>query len=84
MDFQVLFNVAVGVASVMGGWVLNRIYVSLDKLDADVREMPRVYVQKDDFKSAITDIKSDIRAGFQQIDKTLNTIFDRLSEKVDK
>lgn len=84
MDFQVLFNVAVGVASVMGGWVLNRIYVSLDKLDADVREMPRVYVQKDDFKSAITDIKSDIRAGFQQIDKTLSTIFDRLSEKVDK
>lgn len=84
MDFQVLFNVAVGVASVLGGWVLNRIYVSLDKLDNDVRAMPHTYVQKDDFKTAINDIKYDIRMGFQQVDKTLNTIFDRLNDKVDR
>ncbi|MEN6400653.1 MAG: hypothetical protein ABFD94_01810 [Armatimonadia bacterium] len=84
MDFQVLFNVAVGVASVLGGWVLNRIYVSIDKLDVDVRSMPHTYVQKDDFKTAISDIKTDIRSGFAQIDKTLGSIFDRLNEKADK
>lgn len=84
MDFQVLFNVAVGVASVLGGWVLNRIYVSIDKLDMDVRAMPHTYVQKDDFKTAISDIKTDIRSGFAQIDKTLGSIFDRLNEKADK
>ena len=84
MDYQVLFNIAIGAAGVFGGWVLNRIYVSIDKLDNDVRAMPHTYVAKDDFKSAVADIKSDIRSGFAQVDKTLNTLFDRINEKADK
>lgn len=84
MDYQVLFNIAVGAAGVFGGWVLNRIYVSIDKLDTDVRAMPHTYVAKDDFKAAVTDIKTDIRSGFAQIDRTLALIFERLNEKADK
>ena len=84
MDYQVLFNIAFTVAGILGGWVLNRIYVSIDKLDNDVRAMPHTYVAKDDFKNAITDIKTDIRSGFAQIDRTLASIFDRLNEKADK
>jgi len=84
VDYQVLFNIAFTVAGVLGGWVLNRIYVSLDKLDTDVRAMPHTYVAKDDFKTAITEVKTDIRAGFAQIDRTLSSIFDRLNEKADK
>jgi hypothetical protein len=63
---------------------LTRIYNAIDKLDDDVRKIPLNYVQKDDFKTAVSDIKTDIRTGFQQVDKTLNTLFDRLNEKVDK
>ena len=84
MDYQVLFNVAIGATGLFGGYVLSRIYNAIDKLDADVRAMPHTYVQKDDFKSAILDIKTDIRVGFQQVDKTLHTIFDRLNDKADK
>ena len=84
MDYQVLFNIAFTIVGILGGWVLNRIYVSIDKLDNDVRAMPHTYVAKDDFKNAITDIKTDIRSGFAQIDKTLATIFDRLNDKADK
>jgi hypothetical protein len=84
VDYQVLFNIAFAAAGVFGGWVLNRIYVSIDKLDNDVRAMPHTYVAKDDFKNAITDIKTDIRSGFAQIDRTLSTIFDRLNEKADR
>ena len=84
MDYQVLFNVAFTVVGILGGWVLNRIYVSIDKLDTDVRAMPHTYVAKDDFKSAVLDIKTDIRSGFSQMDRTLSTIFDRLNEKADK
>jgi hypothetical protein len=84
VDYQVLFNVAIGAAGLFGGYVLSRIYNAIDKLDADVRAMPHTYVQKDDFKSAILDIKTDIRVGFQQVDKTLHTIFDRLNDKADK
>lgn len=84
MDYQVLFNLAVGAAGVFGGYVLSRIYHSLDRLDEDVRKIPLNYVQKDDFKTAIAEVKMDIRTGFQQIDKTLGTIFDRLNDKADK
>lgn len=84
MDYQVLFNLAIGVAGIFGGWVLNRIYGAIDKLDADVRAMPHTYVAKDDFKTATAELKTDIRMGFQQIDRTLASIFDRLNEKADK
>ncbi|MEN9905778.1 MAG: hypothetical protein RLZZ555_2343 [Pseudomonadota bacterium] len=84
MDYQVLFNLAVGTAGVFGGYVLNRIYTSLDKIDEDVRKIPLNYVQKDDFKTAVADIKNDIRAGFQQVDRSLNTLFERINEKADK
>jgi hypothetical protein len=84
VDYQVLFNLAIGAAGLFGGYVLTRIYNAIDKLDDDVRKIPLNYVQKDDFKTAVSDIKTDIRTGFQQVDKTLNTLFDRLNEKVDK
>lgn len=84
MDYQVLFNLAVGVVGIFGGWILSRIYHSIDKLDTDVRALPHTYVSKDDFKTAIADIKVDIRSGFQQIDRNLSSIFDRLNEKADK
>lgn len=84
MDYQVLFNLAVGAAGVFGGWILSRIYNSIDKLDADVRKIPLNYVQKDDFKTAVADIKNDIRAGFQKVDYSLNALFERINEKADK
>lgn len=84
MDYQVLFNLAIGAAGLFGGYVLTRIYNAIDKLDDDVRKIPLNYVQKDDFKTAVADIKNDIRAGFHQVDRTLASIFDRLNEKADK
>ena len=84
MDYQVLFNLAFGAAGVFGGWILTRIYNAIDKLDDDVRSIPLNYVQKDDFKTAVADIKNDIRSGFQQVDRTLNTLFERINEKADK
>ena len=84
MDYQVLFNLAIGAAGLFGGYVLTRIYNAIDKLDDDVRKIPLSYVQKDDFKTAVADIKNDIRSGFQQVDRTLNTLFERINEKADK
>ena len=42
MDTQVLFNIAVSLAGFLGGWVLNNIYRSLERLDTDVRRLRRV------------------------------------------
>lgn len=79
-DYQILFNIAFSIASFLGGWVLNNMTKAIDRLDKDVRDMPRVYVSKDDFK----DMREDMKSGFDKIDNTLNTIFKRLERKEDK
>ena len=37
MDYQVLFNIAFGIAGFFGGWVLNNLSKSIERLDTDVR-----------------------------------------------
>ena len=73
MDYQILFNIAVAVAGFFGGWTLNRIYQAIDRLDADVRQMPSHYVSRDDYRNDIRDIR-DI----------LGKIFDKLDNKADR
>jgi hypothetical protein len=73
MDYQVLFNIAVTVAAFFGGWVLNRIYTAIDRLDDDVRDLPKVYVSKDDYREDLREIK-----------ELLGAIFKRLDNKADK
>ena len=73
MDYQVLFNLAVAIAGFFGGWTLNRIYIAIDRLDSDVRNMPMNYVNRDDYKADIRDIR-----------EMLGKIFDKLDNKADK
>ena len=73
MDYQVLFNIAVAIAGFFGGWTLNRIYIAIDRLDGDVRDMPHNYISKDDYKADIRDIR-----------EMLGKIFDKLDNKADK
>ena len=73
MDYQILFNIAVAIAGFFGGWTLNRIYQAIDRLDADVRQMPAQYVARDDYRNDIKDIR-DI----------LGKIFDKLDNKADR
>lgn len=84
MDYQVLFNIAIGAAGLFGGYVLTRIYNAIDQLDDDVRKIPVNYVQKDDFKTAMAELKTDIRSGFQHINAALDNMIDRINEKADK
>lgn len=73
MDYQTLFNLAVTVAAFFGGWTLSRIYAAIDRLDKDVRDMPHVYVAKDDYREDLREIK-----------ELLGAIFKRLENKADK
>ena len=73
MDTQVLFNIAVSLAAFLGGWILNNIYRSLERLDTDVRAMPLNYVGRDDYRADMRDVKD-----------MLGKIFDKLDSKVDK
>jgi hypothetical protein len=73
MELQVLFNIVVGVAAFFGGWSLNQITRSIERLDKDVRNMPLNYVTQTTYQRDIDDIKN-----------MLSKIFDKLDEKADK
>ena len=73
MDYQVLFNVAIGGAAFLGGWLVNRLTQTIDRLDQDVRKLPLDYVSKNDYRSAMAEIK-----------ESLKDIFDLLRSKADR
>lgn len=73
MDGQMLFNILVGLSGFLGGWVLNNISRSIEKLDKDVRNMPHMYVTRADYRDDIDEIKG-----------MLNRISDKLDAKADK
>ena len=73
MDYQEAFNLALGAAAFFGGFLFNKLWAALDKLDNEVRELPKVYVAKEDYKSDIHEIKGMLRQ-----------IFDMLALKADK
>lgn len=84
MDYQVLFNIAIGIAGFFGGWGLNNLSKAIEKLDTDVRAMPHTYVSKDDWREAMREMKEEMRNGFDKIDANLGTIFKKLDRKEDK
>ena len=84
MDYQVLFNIAFTAAGFLGGWVLNNMTKAIERLDADVRDMPKTYVAKEDWRADMQALKADMDKGFDKLDKTLGTIFKKLDGKEDK
>jgi len=77
---QVLFNIIIGIAGVFGGWILNNISRSIEKLDHDVRDMPLTYVTQDSYNRDQNRYQRDI----DEIKSMLRLIFDRLENKADK
>lgn len=73
MESQAIFNIVVGIAAFFGGWVLNNITKAIERLDADVREMPKTYVAKEDYHRDVDEIKDICKQ-----------IFNKLDSKVDK
>lgn len=82
---QTIFNWAVGVAGFLGGWVLKVIWDAIGDLKKDMRQierdLPEVYVRRDDFKEAVKEIKDDMRENFNKIDNTLGLIFKKLENR---
>ena len=72
-DMQVLFNIVLGVAAFLGGWTVNNLTRSIERLDKDIRSMPLTYVTQTTYQRDLDDIKS-----------MLGKIFDKLDEKMDK
>ena len=77
IDLQILFNIGVGLFFSVGGWFFRQLWDAVAKLRADLhaieKDLPVVYVRKEDF----TEIMREIRGMFEKI-------HDKLDGKVDK
>jgi cell fate (sporulation/competence/biofilm development) regulator YmcA (YheA/YmcA/DUF963 family) len=73
MDNQQLFNAIVSIAGFLAVWVFTTLMQRVQKLEDKLNELPFEYVQKDDYRNDIKEVK-DI----------LKQIFDKLDAKADK
>jgi hypothetical protein len=73
MDTQQLFNMIVSIAGFLAVYVLNTTTRKIQKLEDAVSQMPKEYVQKDDYRADISEVKA-----------ILKQIFDKLDAKADK
>ena len=77
MDNQQIFNFVVAIAAFLAVYVFNQTTRKIQKLEDDASNMReqilRDYVQKDDYKADIKEIKEILRQ-----------IFDKLDSKQDK
>lgn len=94
MDQTIINWLFVGFGAAIG-WLMKVVWDAITELKADMkqieRDLPEVYVRKDDFKAAMTDIrddfkelKHDMKDGFNKMDNTLGLIFKKLERKEDK
>ena len=68
IDQQQIFNIVITLAAFFGGWVLNSITKAIERLDADVRNMPINYVTKDDYHRDIDELKDICKQIFAKLD----------------
>lgn len=94
MDQQIINWVFAGFGTAVG-WVLKVIWDAIRDLKNDLREiekdLPEVYVRKDDFRDAVQEIRTemremrqDMKVSFKHVDDTLNIIFEKLNKKEDR
>ena len=73
MEPQFLINILFAAAGTAFGWILNSISRSIIRIEDRMAEMPMMYVNRDDY-----------RADIQEIKGMLGKIFDRLDQKADR
>jgi hypothetical protein len=77
MDAQHIIDALIGLAGVLGGFVMNELWGAMKKLREDMatlnQNIARDYVRRDDYRDDIGEIKG-----------MLVRIFDKLDEKQDK
>jgi hypothetical protein len=74
MELQQLFDIVVTIAGFLAGWVFNNITKAIERLDADVRDMPKDYVTKEDYHRDIDEIKDICKQIFNKLDNKADKV----------
>ena len=94
MDQTIINWLFIGFGAAVG-WLLKVVWDAIKELKTDMkqieRDLPEIYVRKDDFKGAMQDmrddireVKSDMKEGFRGVNDTLGLLFKKLDRKEDK
>jgi cell fate (sporulation/competence/biofilm development) regulator YmcA (YheA/YmcA/DUF963 family) len=73
VDNQQIFNAIFSIAGFLAVYVINSLTRQIQKLEDKVNDLPHSYVQKDDYRADMRDVK-----------ELLKQIFDKLDGKADK
>lgn len=70
------------------GWLVKVLWDAVGDLKRDLgnleRNLPSVYVRRDDFRDVTQQLRTDMQVHFARIENTLNVLFKRLDGKEDK
>ena len=68
MDNQQLFNAVVSIAGFLAVWVFTTLMQRVQKLEDKLNELPKDYVQKDDYRNDIREVKDILKQIFEKLD----------------
>ena len=83
-DLQVFFNILVAASGFMGGYILTNISRAIERVDREVRDIPKDYVHKADFNRAIDELRESVNNGFARVESNFSAVFRKLDDKEDK
>jgi len=90
MDYQILVNVAVGVVTLMGGWVFKMILGTMNEIKEEHHDlMTRHHDDIDKLREKHNSLALSLpkeyvsKEDFKMFSERMNDRFDRLEEKID-
>tara|TARA_B100000676_G_scaffold114691_1_gene114209 strand:- start:34462 stop:34749 length:288 start_codon:yes stop_codon:yes gene_type:complete len=91
MDYQILVNIAVGVITLMGGWVFKMILAHINEIKEEHNElMKKHHEDVDILKEKYTELALSLpekyvsKEDFKMFSERMNDRFDRIEEKLDQ
>lgn len=68
MDGQQIFNFIVGGTGFLLVYIFTRLTMDIAKIEEEIKDLPHVYVSKDDYKDDIKEIKDILKQIFEKLD----------------
>jgi hypothetical protein len=90
MDYQVIFNIALGLIGTLGGWFFKSVYDQIRDLEAEIEDVSdhhekdhREVVQKINDLALSLPEKYVSKGDYDSLVKVMHHRFDKLEEKID-
>jgi hypothetical protein len=84
MDYQILVNIAVGVVTLMGGWVFKMLLGSINEIKGEHHDlMKNHHSDIDKLREKHNQLALSLPKDFRMFSERMNDRFDRIEEKLD-